>query len=66
MNTGAYMDAVDAYSNIDNIAENKESLIWRCKCYIIEKELNHALSDLTQLVEITENAPEAVFDLNTL
>ena len=49
-NTGAFNDAVSAYSNTDDINENVKTLILRAKCYMLIKELNQALEDFQQIV----------------
>ena len=54
--TGAYEDAVKAYSNSDNIVNSEKLLALRVKCNIILKELNLALNDLDRLLDLkTEN-----------
>ena len=66
MNTGAFEDAVIAYSNSQN-KEGEisiESLIFRAKCYIILKELNLAINDLYKIfIESEEKNLLAEFDV---
>lgn len=45
-NIGAVEDAVKAYSHIENINNNSDLLLLRCKCYIYLKELNSGLNDM--------------------
>jgi len=51
-NTGAYEDAIRAYSNYEGINKCEELLSLRAKCCIVLKELNAALNDLSKLVEL--------------
>ena len=50
--TGAYEDAVKAYSNSETISNSENLLALRTKCNIILKELNLALQDLDRLIEL--------------
>lgn len=65
-NTGAYEDAISAYSNTRDIESNVQTLILRAKCFMLIKELNSALGDLEKILVITEGSAEALFDLNSL
>ena len=58
-NTGAIEDAAKAYSNSEDISNDESLLLLRAKCFIILKELNAALADLTRLEEIS-NDKEAI------
>jgi len=50
--TGAYEDAVKAYSNSETLNDSESLLALRVKCNIILKELNLALNDLDRLLEL--------------
>jgi len=50
--TGAYEDAVKAYSNSETIKDSENLLALRVKCNIVLKELNLALTDLDRLLEL--------------
>ena len=52
-NIGAYDNAVKAYSHSNEMNSNCELLQLRAQCYIILKELNSALSDLSKIIEMT-------------
>jgi tetratricopeptide (TPR) repeat protein len=64
-NIGAFEDAVKAYSHANNINKNEKILLIRAKCYMILKELNSALSDMSRIIEIT-NDKMVIFDRDSL
>ena len=52
-NIGAVEDAVKAYSHIENLNNNPDFLLLRCKCYIYLKELNSGLNDMQKIIDLS-------------
>ena len=52
-NIGAHDNAVKAYSHSAEIVSSTQLMTLRAHCYIILKELNSALMDLTRIIELT-------------
>ncbi|CAD8068857.1 unnamed protein product [Paramecium sonneborni] len=50
---GAYEHAIKTYSHSPDIQNNVQLLRYRALCYIIQKELNYAMSDLNRIIELT-------------
>ncbi|EAS02746.2 tetratricopeptide repeat protein (macronuclear) [Tetrahymena thermophila SB210] len=51
-NSGAYEDAIRAYSHSDQIETSESLLILRAKCSIIIKDISSAYQDVSKVIEI--------------
>ena len=54
-NSGAYEDAIKAYSHSDLINEDETLLYLRAKCFLVLKDVNAANEDFNRIIGLKPN-----------
>jgi hypothetical protein len=66
MLTGAYEDAIKAFTNADGCQPTKEAIYQRAKCHVLIGSISSARADMDKLVAMDTSDHCVAFDRDTL